>query len=123
MMHAEEWWKHPENFALYILTGQDAESRLEDDLDQFLTGSDEKVAIEKMWFDSYDCSIELCFDAGFQLDAEALRQKLTEYGFRYGWFNFSDGSEQHFDQNKAYERRKVHGARWTEERRDKHNSR
>lgn len=112
MSDSEDWWKHPENFADYILIGEGAQRRLEDDIECFI-GREQFV--EKMWFDTYDGSIELCFRADLEYDPEKLREFLASRGFTYGWLNFSDGTEQHFGGGKIFDRRSVAYPKWTEE--------
>lgn len=94
-----------------ILVGMESQSILDMELDGLIGGE----GCEKLDFDTYDGSIEICIAADAKVDSEALLAFLKERGFTYGWLNFSDGTEQHF--NKVlYERRKVNSPRWTEEK-------
>lgn len=49
--------------------------------------------------DIYDQSIEIYFTPGTPTDfeiTEAVVRQIFEWGFRRGWCNFADGSQQHF---------------------------
>ncbi len=56
-------------------------------------------------YDHYDSSIEIYLKDTAEFDKEKLREMLNRLGFNYGWINFSDGTEIHFNSSSFGERK------------------
>lgn len=89
MSHIEE-----KALAQTLFAGLSAEEMVEDRCCSLWPDS-----LDHVGFDSYDESIEVHFIRRVPADMEATVEQcrvLESWGFRCGWFNFADGTEQYW---------------------------
>lgn len=86
-----------------LFAQQIAESIIDDDLQTFFDGEDwwkaetPRPKFSHFRVDNYDSSIEIYLRDNPEFDNDKLMELLEKYGFTFGWINFDDKTEIHFN--------------------------